>query len=269
MRLLVVVPALMLFTLVLVPVQWLAVRFNWPLRRSLPVFYHRVMCRLIGIRVTVIGKRMAQHPLMIVSNHVSWADISVVTSVTPVVFIAKSEVARWPIFGLLAKLQRSVFVDRQRRHKTNDVNAEIARRLAEGDPVVLFGEGTSNDGNRVLPFRTALIGAARDALAEAEHTERVWIQPLSVAYTGHLGLPLGRKHRPRIAWYGDMDLIPHLTAILRTGAFDVTLSWGPPVPYDETSNRKEVARELEQSVRRMTTLAMRGRSTVPGAAKMP
>ena len=68
MRLLVVVPALMLFTLVLIPIQWLAVRFNWPLRRSLPVFYHRVMCRLIGIRVTVIGERMAQHPLMIVSN---------------------------------------------------------------------------------------------------------------------------------------------------------------------------------------------------------
>ncbi len=269
MRLLVIVPALALFTLVLIPVQWLAVRFNWPLRRSLPVFYHRTVCRIIGFRVNVIGERMAQHPLMIVSNHVSWADISVITSVAPVVFIAKSEVARWPIFGLLAKLQRSVFVDRNRRHKTGDVNAEIAQRLAEGDPVVLFGEGTSNDGNRVLPFRTALIGAARDALAEAEHTGRVWIQPLSLAYTSLLGLPLGRKHRPLIAWYGDMDMLPHLTAILRTGALDVTLTWGTPVPYDETSNRKEIARELEQAVRRMTTLALRGRPMVAEAAKTP
>jgi 1-acyl-sn-glycerol-3-phosphate acyltransferase len=259
MRLLVVVPALALFTLVLIPVQWLAVRFNWPLRRRLPVFYHRTICRMLGFRVNVAGERMTQHPLMIVSNHVSWADISVITSVAPVVFIAKSEVARWPIFGLLAKLQRSVFVDRSRRHKTGDVNAEIARRLAEGDPVVLFGEGTSNDGNRVLPFRTALIGAARDALAEAEHTGRVWIQPLSIAYTSLLGMPLGRKHRPRIAWYGDMDLLPHLGVMLRTGALDVTLTWGTPVPYDETSNRKEIARELERSVRRMTTLALRGR----------
>jgi 1-acyl-sn-glycerol-3-phosphate acyltransferase len=258
MRLLVVVPALALLTLVLIPVQWLAGRFNWPLRRSLPVFYHRAICRIVGFRVNVVGERMHEHPLMIVSNHVSWADISVITSVAPVVFIAKSEVARWPVFGLLAKLQRSVFVDRNRRHRTGHVNAQIAQRLAEGDPVVLFGEGTSNDGNRVLPFRTALIGAARDALAEAEHTGRVWIQPLSVAYTDLLGMPLGRKHRLRVAWYGDMDLMPHLAALLRTGALDVTLMWGTPVPYDETSNRKEIARELERSVRRMTTLALRG-----------
>jgi 1-acyl-sn-glycerol-3-phosphate acyltransferase len=265
MRLLAVVPVLALFTIVLIPVQWLAVRFNWPLRRSLPVFYHHTVCRIVGLRVHVVGERMTQHPLMIVSNHASWADISVITSVVPVVFIAKLEIARWPVFGLLAKLQRSVFVDRNRRHKTGDVNAQIAQRLAEGDPVVLFGEGTSNDGNRVLPFRTALIGAARDALAEAEHTERVWIQPLSIAYTSLLGLPLGREHRPRIAWYGDMDLLPHLGAILRTGALDVTLTWGTPVPYDETSSRKEIARDLERSVRRMTTLALRGRPAVPDA----
>jgi 1-acyl-sn-glycerol-3-phosphate acyltransferase len=265
MRLLAVVPALALLTLVLIPVQWLSVRFSWKLRRSLPVFYHRAVCRIVGFRVNVVGERLAQHPLMIVSNHASWADISVITSVAPVVFIAKSEVARWPIFGLLAKLQRSVFVDRSRRLQTGDVNAQIARRLAEGDPVVLFGEGTSNDGNRVLPFRTALIGAARDALAEAEHTGRVWIQPLSIAYTNLLGLPLGRDHRPRIAWYGDMDLLPHLAAMLRAGALDVTLTWGAPVAYDEASNRKEIARELERSVRRMTTLALRGRPRVPEA----
>lgn len=263
MRLLVIVPALALFTLVLIPVQWLAVRFDWPLKRSLPVFYHRMVCRLVGFRVRVVGERVTEHPLMIVSNHVSWADISVITSVAPVVFIAKSEVGTWPIFGLLAKLQRSVFVDRNRRHKTGDVNAEIAQRLASGDPVVLFGEGTSNDGNRVLAFRSALIGAARDALAEAEHTGRVWIQPLSVAYTDMLGMPFGRRHRPLIAWYGDLDLIPHLTHVLRTGAIDVTVTWGTPVPYDETSNRKGVARDLEQAVRRMTTLALRGRPMTP------
>ena len=85
-------------------------------------------------------------------------------------FVAKSEIARWPFFGLLAKLQRTVFVERDRRQKTGEVNAQIAQRLAEGDPVLLFGEGTAGDGNRVLPFRTALIGAARDAIASAGHT---------------------------------------------------------------------------------------------------
>jgi 1-acyl-sn-glycerol-3-phosphate acyltransferase len=160
---------------------------------------------------------------------------------------------------LLAKLQRTVFVNRNHRHKTADVNAEIARRLAGGDPVVLFGEGTSSDGNRVLEFRSALIGATREAVAQAEHVTRVYIQPLSIAYTGMLGLPLGRQHRPLIAWYGDFELAPHLAEVLRRGSIDVTLTWGAPIPVDETSDRKATTRTLENEVRRMTSLALCGR----------
>jgi lyso-ornithine lipid O-acyltransferase len=259
LRLAVVLIVLTTVTPALAPIQWLAVKCGWPLRRRIPVFYHRLVCGLVGVRVRVVGARMQQHPLLIVSNHCSWLDISVITSAFPAVFVAKQEIASWPIFGMLAKLQRSVFVDRTRRHSTHTVNAEIAARLAEGDPVVLFGEGTSSDGNRVLAFRSALIGSCRDALAEAEHTGRVWIQPLSVAYTGVLGLPLGRRYRPLVAWYGDMDLLPHLSSLIRRGAVDVTLSWGEPVAFDETSDRKAIAKTLEQTVRRLTAAALRGR----------
>jgi lyso-ornithine lipid O-acyltransferase len=167
------------------------------------------------------------------------------------------------VFGLFAKLQRSVFVDRTRRHKTQDVNTEIARRLAGGDPVLLFGEGTSSDGNRVLAFRTALIGAARDALAKAEHVERVWIQPLSVAYTGLLGLPIERHARHRIAWYGGAALWPHFSWLMAHSAVDVTVTWGEPIAYDEASDRKTVALQLEQAVRRLTVAALRGRAADP------
>ncbi len=195
-------------TLVLIPVQWISVALKLPSRRSIPVLYHRMLCALIGIRIREVGERVREHPLLVVANHCSWLDVPVIAAVAPVVFVAKREVAGWPLFGLLARLQRSVFVDRERRHKTGEVNAQIAQRLAEGDPVVLFGEGTSSDGNRVLPFRSALIGAARDALAEAEHCGRVLIQPLSVAYTRLYGLPIGRLHRPVAAWYRDMELLP-------------------------------------------------------------
>jgi lyso-ornithine lipid O-acyltransferase len=231
-------------TLMLLPFQALAVWLDLPLQRSIPLRFHRMVCALLGIRVRQTGFRMHEHPLLIVSNHCSWVDIPVIASVAPVVFVAKSEVAGWPVIGLLARLQRTVFVERARRHKTRDVNAEIAQRLAEGDPVVLFGEGTSSDGNRVLPFRSALIGAARDAVAEAEHTGRVWIQPLSIAYTGMRGLPLARHERPRVAWYGHMSLAPHLTRLVRRGGLDVSLVWGEPVAFDEQSDRKEVARAL-------------------------
>jgi 1-acyl-sn-glycerol-3-phosphate acyltransferase len=257
MRLLIIAAAIALLTLTLLPFQWLAVRFALPARRRIPTFFHRMICAMVGVRVTVIGQRSRIRPLMIVSNHVSWLDISVLTSVAPVIFVAKHEVATWPLFGLLARLQRSVFVNRQQRQKTPDVNAEIARRLKEGDPVVVFGEGTSSDGNRVLPFRSALIGAASDALAQAEHLESVWIQPLSIAYTGMLGLPLGRQHRPLVAWYGDFDLIPHLAGLIRRGGIDVTVTWGDPVAFGGSSDRKVTARDLEAAVRRMTGFALR------------
>ena len=80
--------------------------------------------------------------------------------------------------------------------------------------MLLFGEGTAGDGNRVLPFRTALIGAARDAIASAGN-DRVWIQPLSIAYVSQQGIPLGRHLRPRAAWYGKMKLTDHIGEIVR------------------------------------------------------
>src|SRR3954468_15335164 len=255
-----------LVTIVLMPVQWLAVPLKRPLRRRIPVFYHRFVCRLIGVRVRATGAPVDDRPLLIVANHSSWLDISIITSLAPVVFVAKSEIARWPFFGLLAKLQRTVFVERDRRHKTGEVNAQIAQRLAEGDPVLLFAEGTAGDGNRVLPFRTALIGAARDAVASAEHVTQVWIQPLSIAYVSQQGIPLGRHLRPRVGWYGKMKLVDHIGRIVRTGGVDVSGTWGEPIAYDGATDRKALTKQLESSVRRHMMAALRGGSPAIRAA---
>jgi len=250
--------AIAVITLVLIPAQWLSVVLRLPTRRAIPVAYHRMICAMLGVRIRVVGARARTHPLLIVSNHVSWLDISVITALMPAVFVAKREVASWPLFGLLAKLQRTVFVDRARRHQVGATNAEIARRLAEGDPVVLFAEGTSSDGNRVLPFRSALIGSARDALAQAEHAGAVLIQPLSIAYTSLQGIPMGRQHRPVAAWYGALDLMPHLGRIIAEGALDVTVTWGEPIAFDGAADRKAVTRALEDKVRHITAQALRG-----------
>jgi lyso-ornithine lipid O-acyltransferase len=254
------IAAVAVLTLALIPFQWIAVRRGWGMRRRIPSRYHGLVCRLLGVRLEIVGRMVEERPLLIVANHSSWLDISVITAAAPVVFVAKSEVAGWPVVGLLARLQRSVFVDRARRHKTAEVNTEIAQRLAGGDPVLLFGEGTSSDGNRVLAFRSALIGAARDALAEAAHVKSVRIQPLSVAYTSLHGLPLDRASRPRVAWYGAAALWPHLRRIAAQGAIDVRLTWGEPIAFDESSDRKAAARQLEHQVRTLTTAALRDRS---------
>lgn len=259
LRLVLTGAGLILAIAALLPVQVIAVRLNLPfLQRRIPTLFHRVVCALLGVRIRMVGTPSAQRPLLIVANHVSWIDIAVITALVPVAFVAKREVASWPLFGLFAKLQRTIFVDRTRRHETPTVNAEIARRLVAGDPVVLFGEGTSSDGNRILPFRTALIGAAREALAGAGH-ERIHLQPLAITYVGFCGLPMGRQHRPIAAWYGALDLFPHLVEVLRHGAIDVTVSFGEPLGFDAQSNRKAAARVLEAEVRRLATAALRGR----------
>ena len=109
--------AFVVLTLVLLPFQLIGIAFGLPLQRGIPHLYHRILCALIGVRIREIGKRSTDTPLLILSNHVSWLDILVITALRPVVFVAKREVAGWPVFGWLAKLQRTVFIDRERRHR--------------------------------------------------------------------------------------------------------------------------------------------------------
>lgn len=244
-------------TLVLVPLQLIGLAFDLRLQRSIPHLYHRVLCALIGVRIREIGHRSTASPALILSNHVSWLDICVISAVTPVVFVAKNEVAGWPVLGWLAKLQRTVFINRQARHKTGEATAEIAGRLLGGDAVVLFAEGTSSDGTRVLPFRSALVGAVHRALGDSTHPTHVAVQPMSLAYVGFGGVPMGRSSRERVAWYGDAELMPHLLAVLLSGAVDVTVSWGEATAYDIGADRKAITREAEKSVRRMTAAALR------------
>lgn len=249
--------AVALLTLLLLPLQLAAIALRLPLQRRVPMFYHRVVCALIGVRVREIGIRSADRPLLVISNHASWLDICVISAVAPAVFVAKQEIAGWPIFGWLAKLQRSIFIDRDRRHRTRDATGEIAERLIGGDTVVLFAEGTSNDGGRVLPFRSALVGAVHKALAQSAHVDSVTVQPLSVAYVDLAGLPIARSERSRVAWYGDADLLPHLRDVLARGAIDVVVSWGQPVACNVDADRKIIARDAEWAVRRMTSAALR------------
>jgi 1-acyl-sn-glycerol-3-phosphate acyltransferase len=244
-------------TLVLLPFQLIGIAFDLRLQRIIPHWYHRVLCALIGVRISEVGQRSAASPALILSNHVSWLDICVITALVPVVFVAKSEVARWPVFGWLAKLQRTIFINRQARHQTGAATREIADRLLGGDAVVLFAEGTSSDGIRVLPFRSSLVGAVHHALGAGTHHTHVTVQPMSLAYVRFGGLPMGRGLRERVAWYGDVDLIPHLLQVLSSGAIDVTVSWGEAIAYDMSADRKAITRASEKSVRRMTTRALR------------
>jgi lyso-ornithine lipid O-acyltransferase len=246
------------FTLPLMPLQLLFVRTGSRFARAFPHWYHRQVCRIIGVRLNVDGEVADSQGVLIVSNHVSWLDITVLSAVAPVSFVAKREVATWPFVKWLAKLQRSVFVDRERRSEVGTKANEILDRLEAGDHVVFFAEGTSSDGNRVVPFRTALFAAVKPP-GGAPMGANVSVQTLALTYTRLHGLPLGRRGRPQVAWYGDMDMAGHAWKLLGLGPLDADIRIGPPVPLDDFPDRKALARYAETKVRTDVVALLRAR----------
>ncbi len=241
----------------LLPFHLIAVRIGGPRSMRVAQLWQRFACYLIGIRVNVTGAPVSDRPLLLLSNHSTWLDIPVLASVAPVSFIAKSEVATWPVVSFLARAQRTVFVDRKNRHATGAHADEVAGRLSKGDIIVLFAEGTSSDGNRVLPFRSALVGAAQRAI---EGDGAATVQPVAVAYRRMQGLPLGRQHRPRVAWYGGTDLLPHLRRVLSEGGIDVEVVFGPARRLSAKDSRKAVTQEAGALVRRLVAALNAGRN---------
>jgi 1-acyl-sn-glycerol-3-phosphate acyltransferase len=206
-----------------------------------------------------------------VANHTSYLDILALGGIARVSFVAKSEVASWPLFGTFARLQRTVFVQREHRAKTGEAAAEIRNRLLEGDALVLFPEGTSNDGNRVLPFKSALMGAAESRIGTDAEGKPIYVpvQPVSISYTGLHGIPMGRENRPLFAWYGDMELVDHLWEGLETGPVDVVIEFHPPLTVDMVGGRKKLAAIVEQTIRTGQTRALAGRHVIAQKAHGP
>ena len=251
LRAAVIVLLFMIFTLPLMPVQLLLRTVSTRAARALPHWYHRQLCRILGVRIHQHGKIAGDRPVLLIANHISWLDIPVFSAIAPVCFVAKSEVGAWPFIGWLARLQNTIFINRGRRRATHDSTNKIIARLREGANVVIFAEGTSSDGNQVLPFKTSLFAAAmpRGESAGAMR-EGIYVQTAAIGYTHQQGLPLARRGRPTVAWYGDMEIAGHAWQLLKRGPLDVHVRIGAPVSLDTFAGRKELARFAEDEVRR-------------------
>jgi 1-acyl-sn-glycerol-3-phosphate acyltransferase len=241
-------------TFALIPAQAMALAAGSRYREFIPLFYHRVCCRLFGIRVEVRGHMATARPVLFASNHTSYLDIMLLASLIPGSFVAKREVANWPLFGLLAKLQRTVFVVRDRRHAVAQRD-EMTGRLAVGDDLILFPEGTSNDGNRVLPFKSSLFAVAHEEI----DGKRLTVQPVSVAYVALDGTPLGRFLRPFYAWYGDMDMATHIWQVAALGNLTVVIEFHRPAPHEAFASRKTLAEYCHGQVALGVARALSGR----------
>ena len=228
--------------------------------------YWASLCRLMGLRVRVVGtqaRRADGRPVVFASNHSSWLDILVLGGSLEACFIAKEEVGRWPVIRTVARLGRTVFVSRQARSTGRERDA-MRERLAAGDNLILFPEGTSNDGSRVLPFRSAFF-----SICEGEGAGRPMIQPVSVVYDQLGGLPIGRASRAVFAWYGDMELGSHFWRLAQLRGLRATILLHTPVDPAAYGSRKALSQAVWETVASGAATLRQNRPALPRPAPAP
>lgn len=235
-------PLLLGLTLLLLVPAFAMFALRGRLNHGLIRFWTRSVYGLIGLQIRCHGQPEVGPPTLYVANHVSYLDILVLGSLLDAAFVAKAEVAGWPLIGWLAKLGRTLFVERRALVSAKQRDA-IAARLAVGDSLVLFAEGTSSNGCGVLPFKSALFGS----LHAADPHGDLAVQPITLAYRSE-GRPLDPTRPTAYAWYGDMTLLPHLWRILGLRGAEVDVHFHPPVASAAFASRKCLARQVERIV---------------------
>ena len=212
--------------------------------KKFPHQYYRWLNRSMRARVTITGNPISNEPCLLISNHASWQDILLLGGTMPVSFVAKSDVAAWPVIGTLAKLGGTLFIDRTRRHAAGTTKNEMQERLESGETIVLFPEGTTNDGNQVLPFKSSLFGASQLEI----NGKPLKVQPVSIAYQKVWGLPMSRARRTLFAWPGDIGFTEHLWRNLKSGPLDVAIHFHPATTISEAGCRKSLSKLCEEQV---------------------
>jgi 1-acyl-sn-glycerol-3-phosphate acyltransferase len=232
---------LILFFVVGAPVQWLILRLSLPGAQVLPLLFNRMLLACLQINVVVrdatAGSAPMGLPQLLVANHVSWTDIPALGTLHSISFLAKKEVAGWPIIATFAELQGTVFVDRTSRKSIRDANAAMARRMLAGHWVALFPEGTTYDGSELGRFHSSHFAAARDLLVDAAHVTAVRVQPVAIRYSA-----------AHAAWLGDDLLLPHVMTLVKGPPILCEIVLGPSILFDRAADRKAIAQQCTQAI---------------------
>lgn len=208
----------------------------------------RSCLRILRVSLDTRGAVAEGDAVMLAVNHMSWVDVLVLGSVAPFCFLAKREVASWPVLSTFIVAQGTIFIDRSRRRGILAANRSLAHRMLGGRKVLLFPEGTTFQGPVPGRFLSSHFAAARDALRLAPEVAAVSIQPAALSYSS-----------PLAAWIGDDALVPHLWRVLRGTPIHCRLVFGRPIPYRVDSDRKAVALAAREAV-----VAMLARAPMPG-----
>lgn len=203
--------------------------------------YFKFFLFVCNIHVIQEGESVKQAPLLLVTNHSSYLDVPILGSLGQFTFTPKLDVHSWPVVGWLCWLADVVYIDRRRQASAENLH-KLETALKDKRKIVLFPEGTTSDGNRMLPFKSSFF-----AMAERQG---VTVQP-AVIYCDRLGgLPLRLVDRPAYSWYGGMDFVPHLAAILKNPLpWRATVRFLPPLaPTDRKTLTREAARLIAHQI---------------------
>jgi 1-acyl-sn-glycerol-3-phosphate acyltransferase len=237
-------PLFLILNAILIPAYALSLGPFRRWRRPIQICWSRWCCRLAGLLVRVSGEQEPGASTLFVVNHVSYLDIPVLSQHIKAVFVAKSAVARWPLFGIIARVTGTIFVDRSLSEASRKRDS-IRSMLREGESVLLFPEGTSTDGTSVAPFRPALL----DVAAAGNGGPEPVIQPVSVAYTRYRGgPPLQGPLTALYCWYGDAQLLPHILRVFGLRGAEVEVRFHPRMRAGDFANRKQLAQACRDVV---------------------
>lgn len=247
---------------VLLPPTILFKKLRLPGYKVWPHWVHRSMCHALDIRVKTFGHALTRSPTLFVCNHVSYFDIMILGHVIKGCFIAKRDMKDWPFLGYLSTLQRTIFVDRDKRSDTNVQRQEMQERMKGGDSLILFPEGTTSNGGVVLPFKSSLFGVTENYIhSQSDEDGRpleLMVQPVTLVYRRINCMPTNRSNRPLVAWYGDMELTPHFRKFLNLQNIEVEVHFHEPVSRNLFKTRKELSaychrtieKQMEERLRR-------------------
>ena len=214
----------------------------------LPVIFHKLLIWLLSVRIELKGEiNISNDCNLYISNHISYLDIPILGSIYPVRFVAKSEVENWPLFGFLARLGRTIFISRNRSDSLYQKN-NILKLLSSDEKIFIFPEGTTSDGNRVLDFKSSSFSSVEG--------QNFIIQPIVIVYSDLNGIPINRWLRPIIAWYGNMDLKPHLSSLAHLKSIKARLIYLDKVNAKNFSSRKDLSKYLENQIKKVYASAL-------------
>ena len=219
--------------------------YHFLLRKNFFLFYKiffKGLVKIFGIKINTKGKKYKKNVLF-VSNHISYLDIFVLGSSVDGLFVAKSEIDSWPFINKLCALGKTIFVNRNDITNVKGQMNRITSTLKSGYSVILFPEGTSSDGSKVLPFKTSLLG-----VIENKNPQNFYLQPISISYSKLDGIPLETKFRPFFAWFGNMDLVSHAWKFLGLGFSEVNVNFHEPKKFSYFRDRKHAAQYCHEVI---------------------